>query len=86
GTKDAVDAVVAIAKARGVSAQALAVSNAFHSEMMNEAERELKSTAPVDEQVDSLTCTVYSCVEGERMQTPLALRELVTKQVVSPVD
>ncbi|MER2223665.1 MAG: phosphopantetheine-binding protein, partial [Rhodococcus sp. (in: high G+C Gram-positive bacteria)] len=86
GTKDAVDAVVAIAKARGVSAQALAVSNAFHSEMMNEAERELKSTAPVDEQVDSLTCTVYSCVEGERVQTPLALRELVTKQVVSPVD
>ncbi|UJC76573.1 SDR family NAD(P)-dependent oxidoreductase [Rhodococcus erythropolis] len=86
GTKDAVDAVVAIAKTRGVSAQALAVSNAFHSEMMNEAERELKSTAPVDEQVDSLTCTVYSCVEGERVQTPLALRELVTKQVVSPVD
>lgn len=54
--------------------------------MMNEAERELKSTAPVEEQVDSLTCPVYSCVEGERVQTPLALRELVTKQVVSPVD
>ena len=86
GTKDAVDDVVAIAKTRGVSAQALAVSNAFHSEMMNEAERELKSTAPVDEQVDSLTCPVYSCVEGKRVQTPLALRELVTKQVVSPVD
>ena len=31
GTKDAVDDVVAIAKTRGVSAQALAVSNAFHS-------------------------------------------------------
>ncbi|MFE5873937.1 SDR family NAD(P)-dependent oxidoreductase [Rhodococcus sp. NPDC056506] len=86
GTKDAVDDVVAIAKTRGVSAQALAVSNAFHSEMMNEAERELKSTAPVDEQVGLLTCPVYSCVEGERVQTPVALRELVTKQVVSPVD
>ncbi|CAJ0557463.1 unnamed protein product, partial [Mesorhabditis spiculigera] len=33
------------------AARALAVSNAFHSEMMNEAERELSPLAPVDEQV-----------------------------------
>ncbi|MGC0366321.1 enediyne polyketide synthase [Rhodococcus sp. 27YEA15] len=86
GARGAVDEVVDRAGRNGVSARRLAVSNAFHSAMMDDAETTLQSTAPVHDRIDSLRIPVYSCVSGLRVQLPLDLKTMITEQVVSPID
>ncbi len=84
GPVDAVDAVIARARHRGLGATRLAVSHAFHSPMMAEAVVRL-SRAITAAPIGRPHGIVYSTVTGTRLARDIDVRELLLRQVTAPV-
>lgn len=84
GTKKAVDA--AIAKARLLKGKGLTlnVSGAFHSPMMEDANRELK---PLLEKTDWANPRIpfYSNLDGKQVKSGEAAKKSILRQMISPV-
>ena len=86
GERATVDEVVALAQAEEIEAIPLAVSNAFHSRLVEGAADRIRSTSAVPEQPASLDAVVVTGVDGSEASAELALREHLATQLVSPVD
>ncbi|HXI12342.1 MAG TPA: ACP S-malonyltransferase [Thermoanaerobaculia bacterium] len=85
GTKPAIERAIAIAKGRGVrKSLLLPVSAPFHCALMQPAELELKpliESAPFKD----LWVSLISNVDASPIGTPIAVRNALVRQVVSPV-
>ena len=84
GEAGAVAAVVARAQARGLRAVKLAVSHAFHTPLVAAAAPELARRLS-EEAFGAMQGPVVSSVTGSRLSPSENLRDLLTRQVTSPV-
>jgi enediyne polyketide synthase len=84
GEASAVARLLARARARGIAADALPVSHAFHSPLVAPAEPVLAEQL-AREELSPLRGTVISTVLGRRLTGGDDLRAVVTRQVTAPV-
>jgi [acyl-carrier-protein] S-malonyltransferase len=85
GHREAVDRAVELAKARGAKrAVPLTVSAPFHCALMQPAADHLVAILE-DVTIGTLRCPVISNVEAKPNTDPLRVKELLVRQVVSPV-
>ncbi len=85
GTVEGVHAAMALAKERGAKmAKELVVSGAFHSPLMRSAEEGLKK-ALEEVKIQDALIPVYSNVTAEPVQDAGEIRQLLLKQLTSPV-
>ena len=85
GTVEAIDKAERLAKAKGATrAVKLDVAGAFHSSLMQPAADQLKQVLPKIA-IRTPAFPVISNVTGKPAQDPDEIRELLVKQIVSPV-
>jgi enediyne polyketide synthase len=84
GPADAIDALLARARRRDVPATRLPVSHAFHSPLVAPAGQALANVLAV-ETVSTLRRAVVSTVTGSLLDRRIDVRELLQRQVTSPV-
>ena len=84
GNADAIDGILLRARERGLSAVKLPVSHAFHSAAMIPAVP-LLSGHFSNEEFNTLHRAVISTITGERLTSQTDLRELLCRQLTSPV-
>ncbi len=85
GTAEAIDRAEALAKAQGAKrAVKLDVAGAFHSPLMQPAADAFRQ-ALAKVQLRAPSFPVISNVTGQPVQDPAQIRELLVKQIVSPV-
>ncbi len=85
GSLDAIDRAQALAKQKGAKrAMKLEVSGAFHSPLMQQAAMKFKEVLSKVE-IRPPIFPVISNVTGEMVKDPDQIRELLVKQIVSPV-
>ena len=84
GEVGAVEAVLARARAQGISAARLSVSHAFHSPYVTGAVPRLSSIL-ASETLGPLERRVFSTVTGQLLELDADLRELLARQMTSPV-
>ena len=85
GTSEAIDAVYAEAKKRGLSAHPLPVSNAFHSKIMNEAAEKFGKKLNLEKEFKSESVSFLSSKLGKKVTTKLDLNSHLSSQITSPV-
>ena len=86
GDPDAIQEVIVNAVDREISTARLNVSNAFHSRYVNGASEILRQKAAVPTHPECLNIDVHSCVDGQKLQADLDLRDHLSRQVVEMVD
>jgi acyl transferase domain-containing protein/pimeloyl-ACP methyl ester carboxylesterase len=86
GERASVEAVVRLAEAEDIKAVQLAVSNAFHSELVSDAAAQLRERAPIAGALAELEVAIFSSTTGERVDPGLDLREHFASQVTTRVD
>lgn len=84
GDKDAVAAVLATAKAKGIGGVALQVSRAFHSPLIAAAAPALRA-ALGKESIQRVRRTVFSTITGAALAPGEDLADLLCRQVTAPV-
>jgi [acyl-carrier-protein] S-malonyltransferase len=85
GEKERVNALVAVAKERGLKkVMALNVAGAYHSRLMEPA-RAAFADYLQGVTFNRPTCTVFTNTTGQAVSEPVAIREALVKQVVSSV-
>ncbi|MFZ5773166.1 MAG: SDR family NAD(P)-dependent oxidoreductase, partial [Thermodesulfobacteriota bacterium] len=86
GEQAAVEQAVAMARARGIDARLLKVSNAFHSSFVAGAAEHLRSAAPVPMLLGQPKMKLFSGIGGMELEAGRPLRDHFAEQVVSQVD
>jgi enediyne polyketide synthase len=86
GERAAVEHAVALAEADGVKTRVLAVSNAFHSRLVDGAAESLRADAPVPDELAETTVRLLTCTTGDDVAAGTALRDHFADQVVGRVD
>ncbi|RJX28815.1 MAG: SDR family NAD(P)-dependent oxidoreductase [Desulfurivibrio sp.] len=86
GEQAAVEQAVDLARARGINARLLKVSNAFHSSFVAGAAEILRSAAPVPLLLGNPKIKLFSGIGGTEMRAGLQLRDHFAEQVISQVD
>jgi [acyl-carrier-protein] S-malonyltransferase len=84
GSAAAIDAGCQLAEARGLRTIRLAVAGAFHTDLMKPADQKL-AEALAGVELKPPRIPVWSNVDAKPHTEPAELRELLVKQVVSPV-
>jgi enediyne polyketide synthase len=84
GEAAAIERVMARARSRGIAAVALPVSHAFHSRLMEPAADPLAEYL-AEVNFRPLERTVFSTITGARLAQDADLRDLLRRQVTSPV-
>ncbi|NBV05753.1 MAG: [acyl-carrier-protein] S-malonyltransferase [Proteobacteria bacterium] len=85
GSKSAIDRALEIAKVKGVKrAIALPVSGAFHSQLMVEAQNEMK-TALANSEIKTPIVSLIANVTADIVLDPNQIRDLLTKQITGSV-
>jgi enediyne polyketide synthase len=84
GPADAIDALLARARRRGVEASRLRVSHAFHSPLVAPAAQVLADVLST-EPLASPRGAIISTVTGSLLDDAVDVRELLQRQVISPV-
>jgi [acyl-carrier-protein] S-malonyltransferase len=84
GTKAACDAAVTFAEQAGGKPVPLAVAGAFHTKIMQPADRRL-AEALAQASLKSPRIPVYSNVDAQPHESPEEIREILVRQVISPV-
>lgn len=85
GTVAGIDAIVALAEARGLRTVRLTVAGAFHTQIMKPADEQLAKA------LEHITITppripVWSNVDGQPHTDPAEIRQLLIQQVLMPVQ
>jgi [acyl-carrier-protein] S-malonyltransferase len=84
GSKAACDRVLKAAEAAGLKASALKVAGAFHSPLMQRGADKMRAELNAAS-FSAPTTTVYSNVTAEPHGDPASIKDLLVKQIVSPV-
>jgi [acyl-carrier-protein] S-malonyltransferase len=84
GTAAAIDAACKLAESRGLRTIRLAVAGAFHTDLMKPADQKL-AEALAGVELKPPRIPVWSNVDAKPHTDPAELRELLVRQVVSPV-
>ncbi|HEY3967583.1 MAG TPA: ACP S-malonyltransferase [Planctomycetaceae bacterium] len=84
GTKAACDAAVTFAEQAGGKPVPLAVAGAFHTKIMQPADGRL-AEALAQASLKSPRIPVYSNVDAQPHESPEEIREILVRQVISPV-
>ena len=77
--------MIELAKAENISSYLLPVSNAFHSSFMEAASQKIQSARILEGTFHPGKIRVYSCINGDRIQGEVNLREYFAKQVLLPL-
>ncbi len=86
GDVDAVERIVAMAKARSIAAVRLQVSGAFHSAHFHGAASSLREAEGVPEISNPLHTAMLSAIDGAPMRTGVPVRDYLSRQMCSEVD
>ncbi|MFT5836466.1 MAG: enediyne polyketide synthase, partial [Sulfurimonas sp.] len=86
GDKKAIERILAIALIEEIRAVELNVSNAFHSNIVDEAAKAFKKQFPISSKIKALNKTVISSIDGKAIKESLNLKEHFSEQITSPVD
>jgi acyl transferase domain-containing protein len=86
GDGDAITAIVQKAIQRQISVVQLNVSNAFHSNYVTEAAEILRERSPISIQPERLDIDVFSCIDGQPLQSQVNLHDHLAQQVIDRVD
>lgn len=86
GEKSSVEEAIALAAARNIQTRQLAVSNAFHSQMVATAAERLRAEAMIPEELLETSTQLFSSVNGRLVEPGINLREHFTNQVMARVD
>jgi [acyl-carrier-protein] S-malonyltransferase len=84
GSKAACERVLKAAEAAGLKASALKVAGAFHSPLMQSGADKMRTELNAAS-FSAPTTTVYSNVTAEPHGDPASIKDLLVKQIVSPV-
>ncbi|MGL6096746.1 MAG: ACP S-malonyltransferase, partial [Fimbriiglobus sp.] len=84
GAAAAIDEAIRLAEARGLRTIRLAVAGAFHTALMQPADATL-AAALAGVEIRPPTVPVWSNVDAKSHADPAEIRELLVKQVLSPV-
>ncbi|WP_085315806.1 type I polyketide synthase [Derxia lacustris] len=86
GERAAIDAVVALAQANGLTARLLPVSNAFHSDFVAPAALALEHSAPLPARPLALRARLLSGIDAAAVGAELALAPHFGRQITAQVD
>ena len=86
GEAAAIEAVIELAEREGVRTHRLAVSNAFHSRLVEDAAAHLREHAPLPERPLALTRELLSSCDGRAVTADCALRAHFGEQILRPVE
>ncbi len=86
GEEPGIEEVIRIAAGKGVRSRRLAVSNAFHSRLMDQAARRLEKEAPIPKTLDVIDIPLFSSVNGQAVERGLSLRQHFADQVLAQVN
>jgi acyl transferase domain-containing protein/NADP-dependent 3-hydroxy acid dehydrogenase YdfG/acyl-CoA thioesterase FadM len=86
GDKKAIERILEIASTEEIRAVELNVSNAFHSNIVDEAAKAFKKQFPISSKIKALNKTVISSIDGKAIKESLNLKEHFSEQITNPVD
>lgn len=86
GDVAAIDAVIALAEREDVRTHRLAVSNAFHSRLVEDAAAHLREHAPLPMHPTALTRELLSSCDGRPVAADCDLRRHFGEQILRPVE
>ncbi len=86
GDRSAVEDAVKLAQGLNIQTHLLPVSNAFHSERVKSAAEYLQKNAPIPEQLDNLSVSLFSSINGEEINPGINLKDHFANQVISQVN
>ena len=86
GEMNSLMTVTELANTHGISTHKLPVSNAFHSQLVASAAAHLRTNAPLQSALGSLSVQIFSSINGQPIAPGINLREHFANQVVSPVN
>ncbi|MFK8184466.1 MAG: type I polyketide synthase [Phormidesmis sp.] len=86
GEVNSVGQVLQVAAEESIYARQLAVSNAFHSALIEEAAVQVKKSAPIPTSLTSAKVPIISAVTGQPIEAGLKLHNYFSQQLTSQVD
>ncbi|NEN89392.1 MAG: type I polyketide synthase [Okeania sp. SIO3H1] len=86
GEKTSVELLLKRAATQNIQTRQLAVANGFHSQMMAQAAEHLRSNAPIPEKLEPPNVPLFSCVNGQLMESGVNLKEHFASQVTAQVN
>jgi enediyne polyketide synthase len=86
GKEQTVLKLMARAESQGIASRRLAVSNAFHSYLVQEAAKQMGEKAPIPDKLGELTTCLFSNLVEGPVQPGLDLKPHFSSQIVSQVD
>ncbi|NJR57474.1 MAG: type I polyketide synthase [Cyanobacteria bacterium CRU_2_1] len=86
GDRASIEQVMTLAAAEGIQVRQLAVSNAFHSQMVSPAAEYLRAHAPIPEELGDMIVPLFSAVDGQAVPFGLNLRQYFAHQMTAQVD
>jgi acyl transferase domain-containing protein len=86
GEIDSVKAAIARATAEAIQSRPLAVVNAFHSKLMQDAADYLRQNAPISLELTKTNVLLFSSVNGQLVGEGLPLKEHFARQTVAQVN
>jgi len=86
GEKDAITELIALATLEQIRAVELAVSNAFHSDIVSDASIEFKEKFMATSKIKMMDKTIISSTDGNEVKGSLDLKEHFSNQIVDKVD
>ncbi len=86
GEEQAVLEIMAIAESREITSRRLAVSNAFHSHLVEAAATQIRERARLPDQLGTLSTHLFSSLVKGPVQPGIDLKRHFSSQIVSPVN
>ncbi len=86
GESSAVAQMARLARENGVSAVTLPVSAAFHSPLCEESARQVADFQMLTESMAAPVCTLFTSIDGSRLEAGLSLKDHFSRQIRSRVD
>jgi enediyne polyketide synthase len=86
GESASVEQAIALAQAAGIRTHLLAVSNAFHSQLVATAAEHLRKQQLIPKQLEQINVSLFSSVDGQQQNQGLSLREHFANQMLAQVD
>lgn len=86
GQAESVEQVLKLATERDIYVRKLAVANAFHSAMVEEAAAQVKKNAPIPTELAAVNIPIISAMDGQPVEAGLKLHDYFSQQITSQVD
>ena len=86
GERDSIEEAIKLAQSKNIQTRQLPVANAFHSQMVQEAAEYVRGNAPIPEEFIPFNVSLFSSTNGDKLSSPIKLKEHFGKQIINPVN